>query len=103
MPARPVHQCECDDCRSGRDVAVWQTHHNINLLASRLDEQQRRWFLAIESLRIGYGGDRLIALVAGMDEETIARGRKELAADFEGRPVDRVRTAGGGRPAAQKN
>jgi hypothetical protein len=102
MPARPVHECECDDCKSGRDVAIWQSHHNINLLVSRLDEQQRRWYLAVESLRIGYGGDRFMALVTGMDEETVARGRREVAADLGNRPADRVRVPGGGRPPAQK-
>ena len=102
MSTRPVHDCGCDDCLSGRDVVTWQLHHQINLLASRLDEQQRRWFIAIESLRIGHGGDRFMAKVTGMDDETIARGRQEVIADLKDRPVDRIRVKGGGRPAAQK-
>jgi hypothetical protein len=30
----------------------------MNLLLSRLDEQQRRWYLAVESERMGWGADR---------------------------------------------
>ena len=35
-------------------------------------------------------------------EKTIWRGRKELEAELEGRPTDRVRLEGGGRPAVEK-
>jgi hypothetical protein len=39
----------------------------INLLVSRLDEQQRRWFVAVEANRHGYGGVRLLSQFTGMD------------------------------------
>jgi hypothetical protein len=74
----------------------------MNLLLSRLDEQQRRWYLAVESERIGHGADRILFEVTGVDEKTIRRGRVELAASLEGRPVDRVRQPGGGRPPTKK-
>jgi hypothetical protein len=74
----------------------------MNLLLSRLDEQQRRWYLAVESQRLGYGADRLLFEITGVDEKTIRRGREELAASLEDQPTDRVRRPGGGRPSVEK-
>ena len=74
----------------------------MNLLMSRLDEQQRRWYAAVESARIGHGGDRTLSRITGLDVDTIRRGRRELADSLEGRPADRVRRPGGGRPAVEK-
>jgi hypothetical protein len=74
----------------------------MNVLMSRLDEQQRRWFAALESLRVGRGGDTLLSLITGLDEGTIQRGREELAESLEGRPADRIRLPGGGRPPIEK-
>ena len=55
-------------------------HRQINLLLSRLDERQRRWYLAVESQRFGYGADRLLFEITGLDKKTIRRGSEELAA-----------------------
>ncbi len=74
----------------------------MNLLMSRLDEQQRRWYVALESFKLGHGGVGLMSTITGMDEKTIWRGRKELEAELEGRPTDRVRLEGGGQPAVEK-
>jgi len=74
----------------------------MNLLLSRLDEQQRRWYLGVESERMGWGADRLLMEITGVDEKTIRRGRVELAGSLADRPVDRVRLPGGGRPAMKK-
>ena len=74
----------------------------MNLLLSRLDEQQRRWYLAVESQRLGPGADRLLSEITGMDDKTIRRGRQELAASLEGQPTDPVRQPGGGRPPSEK-
>jgi hypothetical protein len=74
----------------------------MNLFLSRLDEQQRRWYVALEAERIGYGGERLLSQITGLDEKTIRRGLKELAADLAHRPDDRVRLPGGGRPPSEK-
>ena len=54
--------------------------------------------MAVESNRLGAGGDRLLAQITGLDEKTIQRGRQELA----GRPEQRVRLPGAGRPRAEK-
>jgi hypothetical protein len=74
----------------------------MNLLLSRLDEQQRRLYAAVESKRIGHGGDRLLSLITGLDVETIRRGRRELDADLVDTPPDRIRRSGGGRPVVEK-
>jgi hypothetical protein len=42
----------------------------MNLLLSRLDEQQRCWSVAVESNSIGPGGDRLLSQVTGLDKKT---------------------------------
>jgi hypothetical protein len=74
----------------------------MNLLLSRLDEQQRRWYLAVESQRLGHGADQLLFEITGVDEKTIRRGREELAASLVERSTDRIRQPGGGRPPVEK-
>jgi hypothetical protein len=74
----------------------------MNLLLSRLDEDHRRWYVALESLKLGHGGDRRLALMTGLHVETIRRGRRELADSLADFPADRVRRRGGGRPALKK-
>jgi hypothetical protein len=102
MPARDIHACQCDICQQEIDHPEKQLHQRINLLLSRMDEQQRRWFVAHESQRIGYGGDRFLSQITGMDEKTIAKGRQELENDLSQRPPQRIRLPGGGRPANEK-
>ena len=77
-------------------------HRQINLLLSRLDEQQRRWYVAVEANRMGVGGVRLLAQITGLDEKTIQRGQQELAGELSQRPQQRVRLPGAGRPRAEK-
>lgn len=74
----------------------------MNLFLSRLDEQQRRWYVALESKKVGQGGDTRLSQITGLDVETIRRGRRELAEELAQRPVDRTREAGGGRPSVEK-
>src|SRR5256885_9479593 len=70
------------------------------LFYSLLDEQQRRLYAGLESLKQGHGGDRQLAQILGLDEETVARGRQQLLEAKVQR--DRVRQPGGGRPRAAK-
>lgn len=37
-----VHECECGECQAGEEHAEKEWHRQMNLLMSRLDEQQRR-------------------------------------------------------------
>ncbi len=74
----------------------------MNVFLSRLDEQQRRWYVGLESKKIGHGGDTLLAKITGMDVETIRRGRQELEKDLRNRSPERIRSEGGGRPRVEK-
>jgi hypothetical protein len=102
MTTQEIHCCQCVRCQQEAEFPEAAEHSRINLLLSRLDEQQRRWFVAHESKRVGYGGDRLLSQITGLDEKTIAKGRQELESNLEARPLDRVRLPGGGRIAAEK-
>lgn len=75
-------------------------HEHIHLLLTRLDEQQRRWFVAVLAEQCGLrkGGVRALAQITGMSEKTIRRGLKELSDDLDKRPEGRVRQPGAGRP-----
>lgn len=74
----------------------------MNLLVRRLDEQQRRWYVAVEANRIGRGGVRLLSQITGLDEKTIQRGQQELEQGFAERPTEQIRLAGGGRQVVEK-
>src|ERR1019366_6754272 len=70
------------------------------LFSSMLNEQQRRLYAGLESLKLGYSGDQRIAEFIGMDPHTVAKGRRELLEqDLE---IDRIRQAGGGRKPLEK-
>lgn len=72
----------------------------ILLFYSLLDEQQRRLFAGLESMRLGHGGDALLGAFLGLDVHTVARGRQQL---LDRNVVGgRTRRAGGGRIATEK-
>ena len=102
MQEAEIYQCQCTHCRRSGDHRDKLLHRQMNLLLSRLDEQQRRWYVALESKKLGRGGDRFMSLVTGMHVQTIRRGREELDAELQGRPTDRIRLPGGGRPPVEK-
>lgn len=102
MVALEVHQCECDVCRESEEHFDREQHRHLNAVLSRLDEQQRRWVVALESKRLGHGGDTRMAVITGLHPATIRRGRQELAEGLAGRPVDRMRLPGAGRPSVEK-
>ena len=97
-----VHQCECEVCQQSETHPDQALHQQMNLFMSRLNEQQRRWYAALETKKAGHGGATLLAKVTGLSVETIRRGRDELDNKLEDRPVDRVREPGGGRQAVEK-
>ncbi len=99
---KEIHECECDICCTGSDPEVALQHRRINLLLSRLNEPQRRWYVGTLSQQLGQPNDCELSKITGLDEKTIRRGRQELAAEFAGFPADRQRHEGGGRPAAEK-
>lgn len=102
MRARAIRECECPSCAAAEAHADKELHRQMNLFFGRLDEQQRRWYVALESMKIGHGGDRLLSQITGLHVDTIRRGREELAQELADRPTDRIRLPGGGRPALKK-
>jgi hypothetical protein len=102
MSADAIRTGQCPYCRQGTPHPDQERHRQMNLFVSRLDEAQRRWYVALEADRAGPGGDRLLAQITGLDERTIRRGRTELAAGLADAPPDRVRRPGGGRPPVEK-
>jgi hypothetical protein len=83
-----------------RDPEEEKVRAAIALFYSLLDEQQRRLYAGLESVKRGHGGDRQMAEWLGLDVETVARGRRELLAGEIER--EHIRRAGGGRPRAEK-
>lgn len=72
----------------------------IILFLSTLNEQQRRLYAGLESLRLGHGGDSRLAELTGLNVHTIAKGRAELLQrDVQ---LDRIRRPGAGRHALEK-
>jgi hypothetical protein len=82
------------------EVSPEEVKAAILLFYSLLDEQQRRLYAGLESLKLGRGGDRQLADFLDLDPHTVARGRQQLVAqDVE---VDRARRAGAGRKPVEK-
>jgi len=101
--ARKIHQKRSSASLivANPDLASEEAKAIILLFCSMLDEQQRRVYAGLESLKLGYGGDTHIASLLGMDPQTVARGRNEL---ISGKISDdnRIREKGGGRLAQEK-
>lgn len=95
-------RCACPACHDGDAHPDRVLHEQMNLLLSRLDEPQRRWYAAVEANRLGRGGVRRVAAITGLDEQTIRRGQQEVAGSLAGVPLKRQRRAGGGRPRVEK-
>ena len=82
------------------EVSPEEVKAAILLFYSLLDEQQRRLYAGLESLKLGRGGDRQLGDFLDLDPHTVARGRQQLLAqDVE---VDRARKAGAGCKPLEK-
>jgi hypothetical protein len=72
----------------------------IILFYGLLDEQQRRLFAGLESIRLGHGGDTLLGDFLGLEAHTVARGRQQLL--DQNVISGRTRRKGGGRQPTEK-
>src|SRR5262245_17351109 len=63
---------------AGLQVSPDELKAAILLFYGLLDEQQRRLFAGLESIRLGHGGDALLGDFLGLDAHTVARGRQQL-------------------------
>lgn len=82
------------------NVSPEELKASLVLFASLLDEQQRRLYAGLESLKFGRGGDQKLAELLQLDPQTVARGRKQLLAQQV--EWERVRKPGGGRKLVEK-
>jgi hypothetical protein len=82
------------------EVSEEELKASLLLFYSLLDEQQRRLYAGLESLKLGRGGDRQLADFLDLDPHTVARGRQQLLAQDVA--VDRARKSGGGRKPLEK-
>lgn len=72
----------------------------IILFSSMLNEKQRRLYAGLEAFKLGYGGDKKIAQLLGLDVHTVAKGRQALfTGQIEGQ---RIRKKGAGRKPMEK-
>lgn len=69
----------------------------LHTVLDRLDENQRRWVLGLLSLQTGRGGISRLSEITGVHNNTLSKGRRELAQDLEGCPCAGIRRKGGGR------
>lgn len=82
------------------DVLMNELKAAIIIFFSLLDEKQRRFYAGLESIKIGSGGDAIIAELLGLNLKTVAKGRKELLSDTV--CIDTIRHKGGGRKKTEK-
>jgi Rhodopirellula transposase DDE domain len=101
MCSLSVHRCACAKCCAHKPHPDRTYHHQINLFLSRLNEPQRRWFAALEAMRIGHGGKQLLTQITGLSPMTIRRGCRELKSDLADCPDQGLRAPGGGRYALE--
>lgn len=74
---------------------------SLLLFYSLLDEQQRRLYAGLESMRLGRGADTVLAEFLALDPHTVARGRQQLL-DRDVAAAGRTRRPGGGRTPTEK-
>lgn len=85
----------------GEEILANELKAAVILFFSLLNEKQRRLYAGLESLKIGYSGDSIIAALLDLDIHTVAKGRKELLNNNVER--ERIRQKGGGRYSVKKN
>lgn len=97
-----IHECECEICQAGEDEAMKAHHRHINLVISRLEEGQRRWYVASLSTGSGAPSDAMLAQISGLSKKTIQRGRYDLETGLQNAEENAQRREGGGRKKAEK-
>ena len=102
MLVRELHQCQCPRCQQPEPHPDQELHAQHEPPAQPPRRAATPLVRRPRIQRIGHGGDTLLALVTGLHVDTIRRGREELADGLQGRPADRVRLPGGGRPPVKK-
>ena len=79
-----------------RGVQIRAARRRYRQMASVLNEQSRRRFVALEAQALGHGGVSVMAQISGLARSTIYRGFSDIA-DKVSAPRGRIRQPGGGR------
>jgi hypothetical protein len=77
-------------------------HKAINRVLANLDEKNRRRFAGLLALQWGRRHVRLVSQITGLSRMTIYRGQREIE-HSDSSALGRVRAAGAGRLAVEKN
>ena len=75
---RAIHECACSDCQRHQHSSLAQEHRRITRLVADADERTRRLLAGFLAQQHGRGGISLLALITGLDRNTVASGRREL-------------------------
>ncbi|MCP4754253.1 MAG: hypothetical protein GY866_25480 [Proteobacteria bacterium] len=89
-----------DTERASIGISTDELEAALIIFLSTLNEKQRRFYAGFESLKVGRGGDELIAELLDLNPKTVARGRRELLGGKA--DVDTIREKGGGRKRIKK-
>jgi hypothetical protein len=98
-----VHKCQCVTCHHHPTSAAAKAHRAINRVLAALDEKNRRRFVGLLALQWGRGGLERLHEMTGLSRPTIRRGCREIQRAEPRSERGRVRKAGGGRRAVEKN
>ncbi len=66
-------------------------------LFNTLSESQKRWYAAVKSFELGYGGVSKVSRAKGLSRTTVTQGVKEIKSKKLDRAEDRIRAKGAGR------
>lgn len=66
-------------------------------LFNTLSESQKRWYAAVKSFELGYGGVSKVSRATGLSRTTVTQGVKEIKSKKLDRAEDRIRAKGAGR------
>ena len=100
---KPLHQCQCNTCKSTPRSAEAKEHQAINQVVSLLHEKGRRQFVGLLALQWGWGSLEQLSIVTGLSRPTIRRGREEVQRKERQSERNRVRKRGAGRKLVEKN
>jgi len=100
---KPLHQCQCNTCKSASRSAEAKEHQAINQVVSLLHEKGRRQFVGLLALQWGWGSLEQLSIVTGLSRPTIRRGREEVQRKERQSERNRVRKRGAGRKLVEKN
>jgi len=100
---RTEHPCTCAICRKHPKGTVAKEHRAINRVLTTLNEKSRRRFAGLLALQWGRGGVEHLSQITGLSRPTIRRGRAEAQRVERRTESARVRRAGAGQPAVEKN